>query len=128
MDQNDNILLALCFELEKEGYHPVLPFGDTSSGKTSVLLSLLAELHNEKIPYRLDLNLLGKDTDICRDVRNFFDYYLFKFIENMPPVGTRTLRPIYIFLIQLLPALIFFFEFLTLFFFSLSIIGHIFIC
>ena len=103
MEQSGDSLFSLCLELDKEGYHPVLPFGNSRSGKTSLLLSLLAGLHHEKIPYRLDLELLKKYPGPYADARNFFDYYLRQFIENIPPVGTRNEEPIYIPIIVTMP-------------------------
>ena len=91
----------LCKELVSRGYHPVLPFGDTSSGKTSLLLSLLAGLHNEKVPFRLDEEpLLSPDTEYGKNIykatKDFFDGELLKFINNKVPIKTSIEYPIYV--------------------------------
>ena len=91
----------LCKVLSSRGYHPVLPFGDTSSGKTSLLLSLLAELHSENVPFRLDNEpLLSQDTGygkkIHEDTKIFHDIKFPEFINKQVPGLTRIEYPIYV--------------------------------
>ena len=91
----------LCNELNRRNYRPVMMFGDTGSGKTSLILSLLSGLRKWAIAFRLDDEpLVPLQTEygmkVYRDTRNFFYDALPAFIAEKKTERTIIEFPIYV--------------------------------
>lgn len=94
---------TLAFAIRQGKYHPVVVFGTTSSGKTSLLLSLFAAIRTEgHLQAALSLcdPLLGKDDTLSRqlhdEARHTFENKTEQFIRGQRPAANAFAQPFFI--------------------------------
>ncbi len=103
IDQDDLSGRALAEDMETKGYQPVILFGNAFSGKTSVVLSLLACIKTEpslKSGLFLADPLLSRDTDYGKfqadNAESYFHKKTQEFIEGTASAKTNIAVPFFI--------------------------------
>lgn len=99
----ENAGVELALHIEASGFHPVILCGDPASGKTSLLLSLLATIKTEpdlRTGIALGDPILGLDTEYGRssyeNAEQFFGQKTQEFIEGIAPRKTVLRFPFFI--------------------------------
>lgn len=90
--------------MEANDYHPVILFGTTNSGKTSLLMSLFSVLRTESDRLKTGLSLcaplLGRETNLARalheDARHTFEIKTLAFQQGEKIPSTKLKRPFFI--------------------------------